>query len=208
MRYTYGENLVSHIHPVDLQRIEQRQEPLLVVGEGTFGSTRQNEHDAASCAENLAVVQRPTNHLLPKSFQHGGQVSRQLYLLVGHEASSDQNHDVRAFDTMLGSELPTDPRLLLGAEPVIKIHGVVDDPGLDSPCLQSPLIARVDRPVREVRHLWREISIEQGSREATGRSELVGSFAEDVVVDRHTRQPELCEQFAKTHRGHRVYGQR
>ena len=53
-----------------------------------------------------------------------------------------------------------------------------------------------------------EAELEQGPREAARRGKLVSPFAEDIVVDRHTGQSEVCEQFGKTHRGHGMNGQR
>ncbi|GAF86359.1 unnamed protein product, partial [marine sediment metagenome] len=56
------------------------------------------------------MVQGFADHVSAKAIQYGGQVSRQFYLLIRHEASSDEEHDIRALDIMLGPEFPTEPR--------------------------------------------------------------------------------------------------
>ena len=68
--------------------------------------------DPAVWVEHLAVVEHPTHHVLAKTLQFGGQASRQFYLLIGHEAGSDKEYDIRPLDTMLDPKFLTDRRVI------------------------------------------------------------------------------------------------
>ncbi len=99
-----------------------------------------------------------------------------LYLLVRDNAGTYKEYDIVWPDAMFGADCGAQPRIASRIEKVIEIHGVMNDTGSNSSTFQGLLVAGVDRPVFDVRYLWRVVPIENRFGEVTRRPKFIGTF--------------------------------
>ncbi len=135
-------------------------------------------------------------------------MSRQLRLLVRDDTGTDKKDDIIRPDTVLLPERRADGGAFRRFEDCVKVNDIMHNHGIYSPLLKLSMVSRVNRPVVKVRHRRRIVILKYLPGEITSRREFIGTFTQNIMVDRGAGDTRLSEQLRQSHGSHRMDGER